>query len=407
MIDFIAEKVSIKPLKDLIPYARNSRKHSNAQIDQIAASMREWGWTNPVLVDENNTILAGHGRVMAAQKLGIENCPVIIAAGWSDDKKRAYVIADNKISENSSWDEDLLKIEIDDLGGFDVSLLGFSDKEITQLLQNVQSVDGEDDVPEISDRVASSMGQVWLMGNHKIMCGDSTNADDVRRLLSNVRPTLMVTDPPYGVEYDASWRNKLNGRSDTANGKVLNDDQADWSAAYRLFEGDVGYIWHATSFQHVVYKGIIESGFEVRANIVWVKNKFAISRGHYHYQHEPCFYICRKGKSANWMGDRKQSTVWNIDKNKKSETGHSTQKPVECMRRPIVNNSSPGQVVYEPFSGSGTTIIAAELTGRSCYAIELNPDYVDVAVKRWQTLTGGEAVDSITGVSFNDLLSKK
>lgn len=407
MIDFIAEKVSIKPLKDLIPYARNSRKHSNAQIDQIAASMREWGWTNPVLVDENNTILAGHGRVMAAQKLGIENCPVIIAAGWSDDKKRAYVIADNKISENSSWDEDLLKIEIDDLGGFDVSLLGFSDKEITQLLQNVQSVDGEDDVPEISDKVASSMGQVWLMGNHKIMCGDSTNADDVRRLLSNVRPTLMVTDPPYGVEYDASWRNKLNGRSDTANGKVLNDDQADWSAAYRLFEGDVGYIWHATSFQHVVYKGIIESGFEVRANIVWVKNKFAISRGHYHYQHEPCFYICRKGKSANWMGDRKQSTVWNIDKNKKSETGHSTQKPVECMRRPIVNNSSPGQVVYEPFSGSGTTIIAAELTGRSCYAIELNPDYVDVAVKRWQTLTGGEAVDSITGVSFNDLLSKK
>lgn len=407
MIDFIAEKVSIKPLKDLIPYARNSRKHSNAQIDQIAASMREWGWTNPVLVDENNTILAGHGRVMAAQKLGIENCPVIIAAGWSDDKKRAYVIADNKISENSSWDEDLLKIEIDDLGGFDVSLLGFSDKEITQLLQNAQSVDGEDDVPEISDRVASSMGQVWLMGNHKIMCGDSTNADDVRRLLSNVRPTLMVTDPPYGVKYDASWRNILNGSSDIASGKVLNDEQADWSAAYRLFEGDVGYIWHSSSFQHVVYKGIIESGFEVRANIVWVKNKFAISRGHYHYQHEPCFYICRKGKSANWMGDRKQSTVWNIDKNKKSETGHSTQKPVECMRRPIVNNSSPGQVVYEPFSGSGTTIIAAELTGRSCYAIELNPDYVDVAVKRWQTLTGGEAVDSITGVSFNDLLSKK
>lgn len=407
MIDFIAEKVSIKPLKDLIPYARNSRKHSNAQIDQIAASMREWGWTNPVLVDENNTILAGHGRVMAAQKLGIENCPVIIAAGWSDDKKRAYVIADNKISENSSWDEDLLKIEIDDLGGFDVSLLGFSDKEITQLLQNAQSVDGEDDVPEISDRVASSMGQVWLMGNHKIMCGDSTNADDVRRLLSNVRPTLMVTDPPYGVEYDASWRNILNGSSDIASGKVLNDEQADWSAAYRLFEGDVGYIWHSSSFQHVVYKGIIESGFEVRANIVWVKNKFAISRGHYHYQHEPCFYICRKGKSANWMGDRKQSTVWNIDKNKKLETGHSTQKPVECMRRPIVNNSSPGQVVYEPFSGSGTTIIAAELTGRSCYAIELNPDYVDVAVKRWQTLTGGEAVDSITGVSFNDLLSKK
>lgn len=407
MIDFIAEKVSIKPLKDLIPYARNSRKHSNAQIDQIAASMREWGWTNPVLVDENNTILAGHGRVMAAQKLGIENCPVIIAAGWSDDKKRAYVIADNKISENSSWDEDLLKIEIDDLGGFDVSLLGFSDKEITQLLQNAQSVDGEDDVPEISDRVASSMGQVWLMGNHKIMCGDSTNADDVRRLLSNVRPTLMVTDPPYGVKYDASWRNILNGSSDIASGKVLNDEQADWSAAYRLFEGDVGYIWHASSFQHVVYKGIIESGFEVRANIVWVKNNFAISRGHYHYQHEPCFYICRKGKSANWMGDRKQSTVWNIDKNKKSETGHSTQKPVECMRRPIVNNSSPGQVVYEPFSGSGTTIIAAELTGRSCYAIELNPDYVDVAVKRWQTLTGGEAVDSITGVSFNDLLSKK
>lgn len=404
MTEFIAEKIEYRDLDSLIPHARNSRKHSDAQVSQIAASMKEWGWTNPVLIDESNTILAGHGRVLAAKKLGIKSAPVIVADGWSDEKKRAYIIADNKISENSSWDHDLLKLELSDLGDFDVSILGFTEHELGRMLDGSQSVDGEDDVPDRSDTQVSQPGQIWKLGNHRIMCGSSTDKDNVSSLLGDIKPHLMVTDPPYGVEYDASWRNKVqSGNSCLANGKVLNDDIADWSAAYDLFPGDVAYVWHASLMAKDFIDSLQRSGFEIRSNIIWVKNKILISRGHYHFQHEPCLYAVRKGKTASWTGDRKQSTVWNIDKPLKSETGHSTQKPVECMRRPIINNSSPGQAIYEPFSGSGTTIIAAELTGRHCYAMEINPAYVDIAVKRWQTITGDKAIDALTGRTFDSI----
>ena len=405
MIDLIAEKIEKRSVSSLIPYARNSRKHSDAQVSQIAAAMVEWGFTNPVLVDENNTIIAGHGRVLAAQKIGVQDVPVIVADGWSDEKKRAYIIADNKLSENSSWDNDLLKIELSELNGFDLSVLGFTENELSRILEDSQSHADEDSVPEKSKIVISSPGQLWKIGNHRIMCGDSTNADHVSKLLDGVIPSLMVTDPPYGVEYDASWRKKLEGQEklNLACGKVLNDDNADWSAAYRLFPGDVAYIWHAILKANEFYQSIVQSEFEIRAQIVWAKNNFAISRGHYHTQHEPCFYCVRKSKKANWTGDRKQSTVWHIDKTLKSETGHSTQKPVECMRRPIINNSNPGQAIYEPFSGSGTTIIAAELTGRHCFAMELNPEYVDIAVKRWQQISGDKAIDAQTGRTFDSI----
>lgn len=403
MTKFVAEKVEIRDVNDLIPYARNSRKHSDSQISQIAASMREWGWTNPVLIDEKNTILAGHGRVLAAQKLGIKTAPVIIASGWSEEKKRAYVIADNKISENSEWDNELLKLELSELQQFDIDLIGFSDKEICKIIGQNESVEGEDDVPEVDNaQVVSEIGTIWTLGNHRIMCGDSTNPGHVAQLLGSVKPNLMVTDPPYGVNYDASWRNDdLNKNSDLATGKVLNDHRADWTDAYKLFPGDVAYIWYASLMSREFVDSVTNAGFEIRSNIVWVKNNFAISRGHYHHQYDPCLYAVRKGKTASWAGDRKQSTVWNIDKPLKLESGHSTQKPVECMRRPIINNSNLGQAIYEPFSGSGTTIIAAELTGRHCYAMELNPPYVDMAVKRWQTQTKQHAINAATGEPFD------
>lgn len=243
------------------------------------------------------------------------------------------------------------------------------------------------------------MKRMRLSCKHRIICGSSTEADTVGKLLNGVEPHLMVTDPPYGVEYDASKARPTSVGS--AKGVVLNDDRADWSEARALFPGEVAYVWHAMRHAGTVFASLESNGFEVRAEIVWAKSQLVMSRGHYHPQHESCWYAVRG--TASWTGSRKQTTLWQIDKPRKSETGHSTQKPVECMKRPIENNSSPGQAVYEPFSGSGTTIIAAEMTGRHCYAIELNPAYVDVAVKRWQDFTGLDALLESTGQKFSEL----
>lgn len=400
-------------MASLVPYARNARTHSDDQVAQIASSIREWGWTVPILVDETGGIIAGHGRALAAQKLGIAEVPVMVASGWTEAQKRAYVIADNKLALNAGWDDELLRIELGDLQGldFDVGLTGFSDDELAHLLDaRVEGLTDPDDVPEVPAEPVTVPGDVWLLGRHRLVCGDSTDADVVASCLNGISPHLMVTDPPYGVQYDADWRN----RTDRANGKphgvrsvglVENDDRADWSEAYALFPGDVAYVWHPPGATGLVFgKSLQDCGFEIRMVIIWAKGRFPIGRGHYHVQHEPCYYAVRRksGATGHWQGSRKESTLWQID-HRKSETGHSTQKPVECMKRPIENNSSLGQAVYEPFSGSGTTIIAAEMTGRSCHAIELSPVYVDVAVKRWQGFTGKEAILECSGQTFAEV----
>lgn len=408
-----ADKVERRNINALIPYARNARTHSPEQVDQIAASIREWGWTVPVLIDEQGGLIAGHGRVMAAKKLGLAEVPVMVAAGWSEGQKRAYVLADNKLAENAGWDRDMLKVELGDLGAldFDISLTGFGEGEIADLLaEKTAGLTDPDDVPDAPEIPVSCLGDVWVLGNHRIICGDSTDADCVGKLLGPVKPHLMVTDPPYGVEYDADWRNKAMRADGTkvggrAVGKVLNDDKADWREAWALFPGDVAYVWHAGNMAHTVADSLTACALNIRAQIIWAKSQFVIGRGDYHPQHEPCWYAVRKGKTGHYDGGRKQSTLWQIDKPQKSDTGHSTQKPVECMKRPIENNSSPGQAVYEPFSGSGTTIIAGEMTGRHIYAIELNPAYVDVAVKRWQDFTGMDAKLEATGEKFNEVKS--
>lgn len=394
---------------DLVPYVANSRTHSDEQVAQIAASIKEFGFTNPILTDGEGGIIAGHGRLMAARKLGLDEVPTIALSGLSAAQKRAYVIADNKLALNAGWDAALLSSEIAGLGedGFDLSLLGFNENELAALLvEKTEGLTDPDEVPDVPVIPKTVLGDVWTLGKHRIVCGDSTDADTVAKCLNGVTPHLMVTDPPYGVEYDASWRDDRAGKSGdtgTAKGKVLNDDIADWREAWSLFPGDVAYVWHASLRAREVVESLEICGFVMRAQIIWAKSQLAMSRGHYHFQHEPCWYAVRKSATGHWNGDRKQSTLWQIDKPQKSETGHSTQKPVECMKRPIENNSSAGQAVYEPFSGSGTTIIAGEMTGRSIHAIELNPSYVDVAVKRWQEFTGEKAVHAESGISFDDM----
>lgn len=389
-------QIILTPIDKLVPYARNPRKNDKAVI-KVKASLKEFGFRQPIVVDKELVVIVGHTRLEAARQLGFKEVPVHIADSLTDTQIKAYRIADNRTNQEAEWDLDLLKLELDDLKleDYDLSLTAFDDKELANFLANpTEGLTDEDAVPETPAEPITKLGDLWILGDHRIICGDSTEATVVQRLLGDVKPHLMVTDPPYGVEYDADWRNKAIRQDGTpilgrAVGKVLNDDRADWSDAWALFPGNIAYIWHGSLHTDVVKHSIEQNGFKVRALIVWAKSNFAISRGDYHHQHEPCWYAV-KG-TGNWTGDRKQTTVWKIDKPQKSETGHSTQKPIECMRKPIENNSSVGQAIYEPFCGSGTTIIACEQTGRHCYAIELNPAYVDVAVKRWEDFTGKKA----------------
>ena len=382
----------------LIPYANNARTHSDGQVAQIAASIREFGWTNPILVDGNSGVIAGHGRLLAARKLGMDEVPCIELKGLSEAQKRAYVLADNRLAENAGWDPELLKLELGELAAldFDLGIIGWDGDELAGLLeQQTEGLTDPDAVPDEGEPV-SERGDVWTLGRHRLMCGDCTSTDDVAKVLDGVEPHLMVTDPPYGVDYDPAWRNKAGAAATKRTGKVLNDDCADWREAWSLFPGDVAYVWHGALHQALVVESLEAVGFNIRSQIIWAKDRLVLSRGDYHWQHESCAYGVKKTGKAHWAGDRKQTTLWQIaNRNQDAETGHSTQKPVECMRRPIVNNSSPGQAVYEPFSGSGTTIIAAEMEGRHCYALEIHPPYVDIAVRRWEDFTGEKAVRNV------------
>jgi DNA modification methylase len=390
---------------DLIPYARNARTHSDAQVAQIAASIREFGFTNPVLTDGNNGIIAGHGRVLAARKLGLAEVPVIELAHLTPAQRRAYVLADNRLALNAGWDEDLLRLELAELQdlGFDLGLTGFDEDEIAGFLADPNTgLTDPDDIPPLPETPVTRPGDVWLLGRHRLACGDCTDPAVVAAVLAGVCPHLMVTDPPYGVAYDPEWRNRAGVSTTRRTGKVENDDRADWREAWALFPGDVAYVWHGALHATTVAESLTACGFDIRAQIIWAKDRLVLGRGHYHWQHEPAWYAVRG--QGHWSGDRKQTTLWQIaGRSEDVETTHGTQKPVECMRRPIENNSSPGQAIYEPFSGSGTTIIAAEMTGRACHAIELSPAYVDVAVARWEAFTGLDAVREGDGASFSGL----
>jgi len=689
------------PLEQIIPYARNPRRNEQA-IATVAASIQEFGWRQPIVVDEAMVVLAGHTRLEAARKLGFKTAPVHVAKGLSVSQARAFRIMDNRSSENAEWDKDLLNLELADLleADFDLGLTGFTEDELNALMSSLQEgtgpQEGEDDIPETPEDPISRPGDLWILGNHRLLCGDSTIATDVERLLGSVKPLLMCTDPPYGVEYDPGWRNQAGAAKTKRTGKVLNDDRADWRDAWALFPGDVAYVWHGALHAATVAESLEVAGFTIRSQIIWAKDRLVLSRGDYHWQHEPCqpagtmvqkviercagsqparlaevpietlrvgdfvvsynsyesvvrrrgrkitrfgerqfdgfmhtisaagrvtratpehrfsvrlspdaadkqvvylmrrggwwrvgrvglfnsrgfglatrladnraeeawiisvhdsaveaqcaeqvlscrygiptthwevdgwtkapesqrsaemiagmyaslnlsamearatlllrdnrlerdhpfitggerlnfsrratrlvracnvlanimqipmptsgddfdwitvtgndaapfsgpvysmdvekdhhyvadglvthncWYAVKKTGKGHWAGDRKQTTLWQIaNKDQDEKTVHGTQKPVECMRRPILNNSSPGQAVYEPFMGSGTTLIAAETTGRVCYGIELNPAYVDVAVARWQKFAGKQALLEGNDTTFEALKAER
>ena len=391
-------KIEYVPIEALKAFQNNSRTHTASQVTQIANSITKFGWTNPVLIDDDNTIIAGHARVSAATQLKIPSAPCIRLSTLTDEQRRAYVIADNQLAMLSDWDKPVLAAELMALKSlkFDIGTLGFNDLQLNSFLSRVDvSREDEDDIPQPPSQPTTKPGDIWLMGDHRLICGDATDEATVKAILNGAIPNLMVTDPPYGLEYDANWRNESDRRNgkpigDRAVGKVENDDRSDWTTAYELFPGQIAYVWHSSQRVVEVFHNLVSAGFDIRSQIIWAKNNFAISRGDYHWQHEPCWYGVRE--TGRWTGDRSQTTVWNIDKPLKSETGHSTQKPVECMRRPMINHTLENDIVYDPFLGSGTSIIAANSINRICYGCEISPAYCDLIVTRWEAFTGQTAV---------------
>jgi DNA modification methylase len=406
------------PVASLVPYAENARTHSDEQVAQIAASIQQFGFVNPVLVDAAGVLIAGHGRVMAAKRLGLAIVPALRLGHLSPAQARALRLADNQIALNSGWDEALLAAEISrirDEAVIDLDVLGFSAESLEQLLAQVNdatapAILGDEDAlaPEPPARPVSRPGDLWRLGPHRLLCGDATSATDVARLLGGAKPHLMITDPPYGVNYQPEWRNQA-GVSDTMRtGTVTNDDCADWRQAWALFPGDVAYVWHAGVHVRTVVESLEAAGFAVRSQIVWAKPRLVLGRGDYHWQHEPCLYAVRKGATGHWQGARDQTTLWSIGNGPDDvATVHGTQKPVECMRRPMLNNSQPGDAIYEPFCGSGSTIIAAETAGRSCLAMEIDPGYVDVTLTRWEAMTGDPAVLAGEDRTFEDIAAAR
>jgi DNA modification methylase len=397
------------PVDRLIPSVRNARIHTEAQVAEIAGSIRAFGFTNPILVGEEGDVVAGHGRLAAARLLGLSEVPVVALRGLTELQRRQLMLADNRIALNAGWDLEMLRLELKDLSalGADLAMLGFTAQELAAALAPGVSggLTDENEVPELAEAAVSRVGEIWSLGPHRLACGDATDANLVAALLGDRAPHLMVTDPPYGVGYDPAWRHRAGVNQSSRVGTVRNDERADWGAAWALFPGSIAYVWHGALHATTVAQSLSQHGFAIRSQIIWAKERLVIGRGDYHWQHEPCWYAVRK--KGNWTGDRKQTTLWTIPSGgQDAETPHGTQKPVECMRRPMLNNSDAGQAIYDPFLGSGTTLIAAQTTGRACVAIEIDPLYVDVAIRRWQAFTGEEATRFPDGRRFDEIAAE-
>ena len=416
-IKWPADHVERRSVESLIPYARNARTHSDEQVAQIAASIKEWGWTTPVLVDEDGGIIAGHGRVMAARKLGIEDIPVMIAAGWTEAQRRAYVLADNQLAANAGWDMDLLKVEIGDLSleGFNLDLIGFDDKMLAGLLEEqTEGLTDEDAVPEVPVDPVTVLGDVWTLGRHRLMCGDSTSIDAFTKLMNSERADMIFTDPPYGMSYGGGRAagSTKKGALVKAHGMIINDDLQgdDLIALVRdaiatstacMKEGGALYACFTWRTYAEFEKGLESCGHKVKACIVWDKKSIGLGNSNYRPQHEFIFYC-----GGQWYGDKSQSDVWHMSRGSTGDYVHPTQKPVELVDRALNNSSKAGDVVIDCFGGSGTTLIAAEKNGRYSRLMELDPKYCDVIIKRWQDFTGQEAIHAETGKKFNDLQTR-
>ena len=406
-------EVTYRKVEDLIPYARNARTHSDEQVARIASSIKEFGWTNPIIIDGENCIVAGHGRTLAARKLGLEEVPCIELKNLTETQKRAYILADNRLALDAGWDNEMLALELGDLkdAGVDLELTGFSDEELDELLATpTDSTDGsEDEAPEPQEAPVSKRGDVWILGAHRVMCGDSCSADDIAKLFGNTgggTPTvsLYLTDPPYNIAYEGRTKDALTIQNDNMEDGQFRQFLVDaFSMADTVMKpGAVFYIWHADSEGFNFRGACCDVGWPIRECLIWAKNMFVMGRQDYQWRHEPCLYGWKEGAAHKWYSDRSQSTVLEFDKPTRNGV-HPTMKPVELFRYLIENSSKKGDVVFDSFGGSGTTLIASEETGRVARLMELDPRYVDVIVKRWQEMTGKEATLEETGATFNSL----
>lgn len=394
-------------VKDLIPYARNSRTHSEEQVTQIASSIREFGFTNPVIIDKQNNIIAGHGRLLAAQKLGIKEVPCVVVTGWTEAQKKAYIIADNKLALNAGWDEKMLSLEFDELQelGFDLSLTGFSGDEILALkpLEEVIGLSDEDAVPDAPVDPVTVPGDVWILGDHRLMCGDSTSIDAVEKLMDGHKADMWLTDPPYNVAYEGKTKDALKIQNDSMGDNDFRQFLRDcYVAADTVMKpGAVFYIWHADSEGYNFRGAAHDAGWTVRQCLIWKKSVLVMGRQDYHWKHEPCLYGWKDGAGHLWAADRKQTTVLEFDKPSRNGE-HPTMKPVELFSYQMLNNTKGQDIVLDSFGGSGTTCIAAEKNGRRAFMMELDPKYCDVIIKRWQDFTGKKAVHAETGKTFEE-----
>jgi DNA modification methylase len=393
----------------LIPYARNPRTHSDTQVAQIASSIREFGFNNPILVDTKAGIIAGHGRLLAARKLGLTEVPVIVLDHLTEAQKRAYIIADNQLALNAGWDDSLLGIELAALQAedFDLSLIGFDDDELARLLAAEDAVAGltdEDDAPALPEAPVSAPGDLWTLGSHKLLIGDATVPADVARLMSGDVADLAFSDLPYNVDYQGYTEEKL---------KIKNDRMTDaefrqfLDAAFRSFRTAVKpgaslYICHPSSSQREFQNAMEAAGFQVRCQIIWAKNTFAWGFGRYKFQHEPIFYCHVAGQKDSWYGDKSQSTLWNENKPAANRL-HPTMKPVALIERGLTNSSKAGDIVLDLFGGSGSTLIGCERQGRKARLMELDPKYADVIAIRYQEYSGKPAILAGDGRTFTEI----
>ena len=419
----MAQPIEHWPLERFVEYARNPRKNDSA-VDRMCSSIREFGFKIPCLVRSDGEVVDGHLRLKAARKLGIAEIPVILCDEWSAAQVKAFRLLVNRSVTWADWDEELLALELQDIqaADFDLDLTGFNPHEIDALL----ALDDEkaNAAPPLPETPVSRLGDLWLLGSHRVLCGDATSAEAVALLLGERKPRLMVTEPPYGIELDSEWRDRagLNGHGPAeasymkertaghTETTISGDTRADWSEAFALVPSlEVAYVWHASKFTREVLDGLLRIGFLHHQQIIWNKGRTVLTRTHYWFQHEQAWYV--RKKNAPWFGKAgENSTIWDSPSPKfimgssdEEKYDHPTQKPVDLMRRPILNHTRRNEVVYDPFLGSGTTLAAAELTTRICYGIELDPKYVDVVVLRWQEQTGKKARLDGDGRTFEEI----
>jgi DNA modification methylase len=402
--------IAWRPLGELVPYARNPRTHTDAQVAQIAASIREFGWTNPVLVDGASGIIAGHGRVLAASKLGLERVPVIELAHMTETQKRAYVLADNQLALNAGWDEALLRLELADLSelGFELGLIGFGAGELERLLagDGRTGLAEDDEAPALPEQAITQPGDLWVLGEHRLLCGDATASADVERVLGGQLADMTFTDPPYNVDYANSPKDKLRGK----HRPILNDDLGSGFEAFlhdacanilRMTKGAV-YVCMSSSELHTLQRAFTAAGGKWSTFVIWAKHTFTLGRSDYQRQYEPILYGWPQGHDRYWCGARDQGDVWLVDKPARNDL-HPTMKPVALVERAVRNSSKSRDIVLDPFGGSGSTLIACEKTRRQARLLELDPKYCDVIVGRWQDWTGEQAMLEGDGRSFEEI----